>query len=264
MLTRTAKAASLAGLLVAGAGCLHARGPATHLARFRGVEIVGTKALDRDLVASKVYFGPNGIDVSLVEDLYSSMGYPEAKAEVHEVRDGTGRVRFRIQISEGRFSRLVQLTLYGLDDLPEATWTPALPLKVGSGFSPHAFESTRAALMAALRGAGYPDAEIVDAAYIDRALEVRASFYVVPGPRGEPYRFGPVFVAGNVRVPRERIRSAAEPLVPRGQPFDVKKLDAVRERVVAVGAFRTVTVTPGAVLEKTREIPVLVVVQEEW
>ena len=260
--------AAIAGVALAAAACAHRHGPADDLARSSGVEIVGARAFDRDAIAYRVHVtgtsprpAAEDVDVRAVRELYASAGYLEAKVEVAPVGDGAGRIRFQVRIVEGRLARVERLTLDGLDAVPEAgPWSAALPLRPGSAFGPGAYQLTIETLRAALHGAGYHDADVIHASSVDpRSFEARVSIFVDPGPRGEPYRFGPLFVWAPAPEDRDRIRRAVEPLVPRGGDFDVTRLEAVRRRLGELG-FRRAEVKPGTVSEPQREIPVVVLV----
>lgn len=256
-------AAAIAALVVTGAGCQHARGPASRLERDERLRIDGARGVDRDEIASRVFVrGPDDGDVELgrARRLYEARGYAEATLEVRRAADGVTRV---IDVVEGRRARVLLLTVTA-DTLPEVrTWPKALPLEASGPISGAALEATHAAIAAGVRAAGCLDADVTHHVEVEPgrdsgALDVRVSFAVAAGACGERYRFGAVLVTGGRGAERERVRRAVRSLVPRGEPFEMTRLAPIRERVRDLGAFDVVRVHPGPPDDARRTVPIVV------
>jgi outer membrane protein assembly factor BamA len=258
----------VATLAVAGAGCLQRFAPAARLERRDHVVIEGARGLDRDDIASALFIrGPGEEDIELryVKQVYESRGYPEARFEVRRARDGMTRV---VHVTEGRFARVARLTVDS-DALAEVSaWPPALPLEAGGPVSGAALEVTQRAIAAGVRGAGCRGADVIHHVSLDPAsrdagvLDVRVSFFVAASACGERYRFGPVFVLARADATRKKIAAAVAPLVPPGEPFDMTKLAAVRQRVRDLGAFAAVRVYPIEPNDERRTVPIVIQLEE--
>ncbi len=258
-------------------GCLSARGTAER-PLVRSFEIHGTGAVSasdiRDHLATQAssrflffrqdlhYYDPDALanDAKRIERYYRAQGYYQARVADVEVRPaGEGTVDIAIQVTEGEPVRVREVSIAGLESAPNVT-VPRLPVRPGQVFTEARFDSGNAALLTALHNSGYARAEVAQQANIDSArTSVRVVYMVKPG---DLYRFGNVFVAGTVAVPRPRVRQEAESLIVPGAVFDESLLSRAQGRVFDLGVFGGVRVTQGTPDPEAKTIPVVVAVRE--
>jgi surface antigen-like variable number repeat protein len=242
------------------------------------IEIVGAATFPREQIAALLYTMPRrrlpsdassdgdvfAEDVARVKAFYESEGFLGVKVDARRIPEGGSRVRVQVRIEEGRPLVVSQLSIDGLEGFPQArAWTEALPLRVGERLTQTACARLRPMLLAALAGAGHDDAEMFVhlSAAADRS-GARLSVGVAPGKAGAPYRFGPVFVAGAEGSSVQEVRDAARAVLRPEDAFDITRLETARRRILELGPFQRVSVSPGVRDEKTRAIPVIVYVHE--
>lgn len=265
---RAALAALLAATLAAS-GCALVSSRRVALARLeeRGIRIVGAKVVDPEDVATLVSCQGEGTpEASCSSDaawaLYDRRGRPRARFSLTRVADRGGRARHELVVDEGPYFWVKQVRVDGLEDVPAArTWIDALPLRAGGPFSAYAHMQNKDELVAALRGAGYPGAEVFERMEPDLGASVPGSYAVVarydvdPGRRGEPWRLGTVEIRDRDPGRRARVERAVAALLRAGEPFDYGQLAALRARL---REYPTAEVLVGKADEARREIPVLV------
>ncbi len=264
-------------LAALASGCHGAHGTAEH-PLVRSFEIRGTHAVSagdiQEHLATQAssrflffrreehYYDPDAlaVDAKRIERYYQSQGYYQARVTDVEVRPaGNGEVDIAIQVKEGEPVRVREVSLVGMEAAPEVE-VRRLPIRVDQIFTETRFDSGRTILLAALHGSGYALAEVTQHADIDSArTTAHVTYTVTPGER---YRFGNVFVAGTVAVPRARVREEAQSLIQPGDVFDEALLPRAQARVFDLGVFGGVRVTPGTPDPAAKTIPVVVAVRE--
>lgn len=199
-------------------------------------------------------------DVKRIERYYQSQGYYRARViHVETQPSGPGRIQVLIQVEEGEPVRVEEVRLEGLESAPEIK-VPELPIRPGLIFTEEQFDAGKTRLAEVFHNSGYARAEVAQHTDINSARTAAVVTYTVkPGDR---YRFGNVFVAGSVDVPRARIRQEAESAVQPGAVFDESLLATAQRRVFDLGVFGGVRVTQGPPDPDNRTIPVVVVVRE--
>jgi translocation and assembly module TamA len=193
---------------------------------------------------------------------YQARGYYRARVETAEVRpEGTGYVKIRIRVSEGDPVRVQSVEVRGLETAPDArARLGRLPIQRGDIFTEAAYDAAKAAIETALKATGYERADVVQEARVDTArTKAYVTYRVTPGER---FRYGGIYVAGAVKIPRARIREEAGDVIHPGQTFDATKLPQAQQRVFDLGVFGGVRVAPGPVDEAHRTMPVVVSVRE--
>ncbi len=273
-----APASALFALVLLGA-CAHDGVHGTHAYPVVAkIEIVGAVTFPREQIAALLYTMPGrrlpaeassdvdvfAEDVTRVKAFYESEGFLDVKVDARRTPQGGGRVRVQVRIEEGTPLVVSQLSIDGLEAFPQArAWMEALPVRVGERLTKAAYDGFRPMLLAALAGVGHGDAEIF--VHLSPARDrggVRLSMGVAPGKAGAPYRFGPVLVAGVQGSTVREIRDAAQAVLRPEDAFDLARLETARRRIVGLGRFQGVSVSPGVRDEKTRTIPVVVYVLE--
>ncbi|MFT3913665.1 MAG: BamA/TamA family outer membrane protein [Anaeromyxobacteraceae bacterium] len=272
--------AALVLLALASPGCLWSRGTPEEPIVSR-LELRGVKRFDPDEVAAVLatrgpeaqLFPPRkigyrldpdalAVDARRVEAWYRDRGYFGAKVGgVEVVPDGAGRAKVVMTVKEGDPVKVRSVAMDGLREAPEAMERLGrAPLEVGDVFSVAAYDATRDAILSALKGTGWPTAEVTQRARVlpdEGAVEV--TYEVKPGPR---LRFGPIFVAGTSAVSRALIRDQATADVKTGEWYDARKLELAQARVFALGVFSGVRVTTGAPTPGEAAVPVVIAVRE--
>ena len=273
------RSAVLVGLSLLGAGCAHLRTGTEEHPLLYDVEFIGNEHVeDKDLAAavqsqktSALPFTPGfrldadiaAKDMERIERYYRARGFYAAEvrswrlARSHKKRASLGFV-----IDEGPRTRVRQLVIAGIEDLPEGDRkfvTRGLPLEIGDLVSEFEYDETKRLIRDRLRQRGYAHAEVAGEVrvYPDRtAAEV--TFATAPG---EKYRFGKISVVGNEAVSRKPILWAASEMQ-AGDRYDETAVDEAQSDVYDLGVFRAVSVEIQDPVPGTDKLPVLIRVRE--
>ncbi len=259
------------------AGCMRARGTQEEPVVV-GFEIEGVHAVSEDALVEKLATQASGrfawdqawrldpdalaADRRRVEAFYREHGYYQARVvDVAVIPAGSGRAKIKMVVQEGPPIRVAKLTVNGLDAAPEAQQhLGQLPLKPGGVFTEGAYDQTRDAILGALRSTGWATAEVAQkATVLPEASAAEVIYDVEPGRR---WRFGPIFPAGTVTLPRDRIREQVLGALKPGDWFDDARLADAQKRVFALGVFGAVRVTRGQPDPASGTIPIVVAVRE--
>lgn len=182
-------------------------------------------------------------DLDRLAALYRSRGfYHTLVSHDVEVDHDSGLVRATIRIDEGPPVRVVSVDVRIADDgaaTLAADVSPAVPSLVpGDIFTEAEYDRARLALVAAYRQAGYARVRVDKHAVVDLASDtVRVTYTVFPGPACV---FGEVTIDGVERT-AARVVQREIGWTP-GAPFDPRRLEETRRRLVALGVFRSVRV----------------------
>ncbi|RLB48165.1 MAG: hypothetical protein DRJ42_23835 [Deltaproteobacteria bacterium] len=146
-----------------------------------------------------------------------------------------------IVVDEGEPTLIEELTVTGLDELPEElreTVLRSVSIAEGDRFDEWEYDESKAAILRTLAQESYALASVEGTARVDRPnrkafLELR----VTPGPACV---FGEVHVSGNEDLPAAPIRAAAG--LSQGYRFDARDLEDAQRAVHDLGAFGSVMV----------------------
>jgi translocation and assembly module TamA len=267
-------------LLLASLGCATAQPVVPGAPLIRHLEIEGAHAVPASLIRARIltsgtsrlpftdrhYFDESALDSDLkrILRLYQSKGFYKASiVDRQVVPAGKETVNVTLRIDEGPLTRVAELSVEGLADLPETEQKrllQGLPIKQGDPFQEDAFEYTKAQVSERLRESGFAEANVSGLAQVDPSKDqATVDIRVDTGIR---YRFDAVFVAGAKQVPREKILSEALLTIHPGQTYSDSAMTEAQKRIFDLGVFSAVRVTRGAPDRGRGTIPVVVTVRE--
>ncbi len=223
-------------------------------------------------------FDPNAFQADLrrIERYYQARGFYQADV-VDEAVLGPGgepvdedaplpkQVSVRIEVHEGDPTRVSEVDIQGLADLPENERREVLhelPLRQGELFREDAWEGTKEAISTRLRERGYAEARVDGEVQVDVDEHTAlARLEVEPGKR---YVFGRIFVATEARpvVNPQRILEQARGALREGAPYSESALADAQARVSRMGVFSAVKVNRGLVNREAGTVPVVIDVRE--
>lgn len=218
------------------------------------------------------YFDANAwqADLRRIQRYYQAQGYYEAEVVSAEIKEeGPNEVSLQVNVKEGEPTRISEIKVSGLDDLPQefreahrSRVMDALPLKKGDIFREAPWEETKALIQERLRELGYAEAEAGGEVRVDLATrEAVVDLRIQPGLR---YRFGNTFVAtdANPQVPPRRIIEQVQGSLQKGDWYSETALAEAQARVFRMGVFGAVKVNRGAPDRESGTVPVVVDVRE--
>jgi outer membrane protein insertion porin family len=201
-------------------------------------------------------------DVVRLEVLYRRSGYPHAQIDT-VVRRTPEDVYITFRIKEGDPIRVTQLTVTGLDSLPEKVRREALldlPLREGDPFNRFIMQATADTITRRVRDRGYPNARVFTSFETNRETETAlVTFDAVAGKRAV---IGDVEVTGTTRI---------EPLVVRnlliarpGRLYSQDELLQSQRNLYSSDLFRYATVSIDSARFKPTDdsVPIIVQVSE--
>lgn len=179
-----------------------------------------------------------------VEDLarfYYREGYFEATVDLLEPEEGVAVLRVREgQPSLVRGVRLVAGGEAVPPELEEARVRPQLPLRDGAPFRADDYDAAARQLALLWKERGFPFVLVAPAASVDLAARrVDVTLAVTPGER---LSFGATTFEGVVHAEEAVLRRALA--WREGKLYQQSQVDATLERLVALGLFDAVSVTP--------------------
>ncbi len=205
-------------------------------------------------------------DVALAERILRSEGYYDgiASSTVAPVPGQPGQVVATISVTPGPRYNFRQITIMGAPPEPTAIARRALPLETGQPIRSIAVEGGEAQVALQLPQQGYPFAKLGQRAILlDEAAHT--GDYTLPLQAGPKSSFGGLqskIVQGG-GAGRNRKGKASKPEKPvqprqlfsvehlavfprfkRGDPYDSRKADDLRQALVATGIFSTIAVEP--------------------
>lgn len=241
--------------------------PAKEEARIRysftveGLKEVGLEDEFRDLSAlASGKKAANGAQVSaratndaqLAERLLRSEGYYDAIATstVTPVADRAGEVKVTIDATPGPRYSFGTIAVTGADPQAAAVAREALPLRTGQPLRAIAVEGGEAQVALALPEQGYPFAKLGQR---DILLDdqTHAGDYTLPLDSGPRSSFGGLRTKGREIFDVEHL--SVFPRFKRGDLYDSRMADDLRQALVATGIFSTVAVEPVATGEKAAD-----------
>lgn len=268
-----------ASVFLVCSGCAHLRTGTERRPLLYDVEFIGNRAVeDKDLRAAiqsqktsvLPFSAPQHLDAEIatkdverIERYYRARGYYHAEvrswrlARSHEKRASLGFV-----IDEGPRTRVRELVIAGLDELPEgdrAFVIRGLPLGKGDVVTETGYDETKRTIRDRLRQRGYAHAEVAGEVRVfpDRS-SAEVTYATEPGER---FRFGKIRVDGNEAVSSKPILWAASEME-SGDRYDETAVDEAQNDVYELGVFRAVSVEIQDPAQGTDRLPVVIRVRE--
>jgi translocation and assembly module TamA len=183
-------------------------------------------------------------DLDRLQDAAHSLGYWNAQFS-YEIDATSDPVKVIVVAYPGPLYRIASIDVLGPVGkpiiVPIDPDAPPLPLKPGDPARTVPVIATENALLAALGHAGYPFAKRGERrVVVDHDTRTMAITYALdPGPR---MRFGPASVTGLERLDPLYVERRVQ--WRPGEPYDNRKVDETRKRLVESGLFSTVKITP--------------------
>jgi translocation and assembly module TamA len=182
-------------------------------------------------------------DKALAVRLLRSEGYYDAAATsaIEILPDQPGRLRVTINVAPGHRYNFGAITIAGADTEPPGMAREALILRSGSPIVAADVEAAEANVMLHLPQRGYPFPEL---GLRDIVLdpETRLGDYTLPLNPGPRASFGGFTTEGNLAFDSRHVGVLAR--FRRGQLYDRRKVDDLREAMVSTRLFRTVSAEP--------------------
>lgn len=181
-------------------------------------------------------------DMIRIKNLYHKNGYYDASADYKlKYSEDKNSVEITINIKEGKPVILSELNLNYKAELGEPIRkkiVKSIPLKVNKTFSQLNYEVTKNLILNILSDDGYPKAEVLGEALVNRREKrVKASFNIIPGRR---YKFGVIKIEGNEKVKTSLIKR--EILYKIGEVYSLKKVNDTEAKLFQLGFFRSVII----------------------
>jgi len=215
-----------------------------------GLDSVGLEGRFRDLSALADADGDatNGAMVAarakedelLAVRLLRSEGYYDGTAvsSVEQSPDQPDRLLVTVTAVPGPRYNLGAIAIAGPETVPPGMAREALPLKTGDPIVAAAVEAAEANVRLRLPQQGYPFAEVgLRDILLDPAT--RAGDYTLPVEPGPRARFGGFTTEGKLAFGAKHVGVLSR--FRRGELYDSRKVDDLREAMIATGLFRTVS-----------------------
>ena len=191
-------------------------------------------------------------DELLAVRLLRSEGYYDATAisSIEQLPDQPGRLRVVVTAVPGQRYNFSSIKLAGAETVPPGIAREALPLEVGKPIVAAEVEGAEANVRLRLPQQGYP---FVDVGMRDILLdpESHGGDYTLPVDPGVRARFGGFTTEGNLAFDAKHVGVLAR--FKRGELYDSRKVDDLREAMTATGLFRTVSAETVATGEKAED-----------
>jgi translocation and assembly module TamA len=218
-----------------------------------GLEEVGLEGRFRGLSALEDGDGEatNGAQISararedeaLAVRILRSEGYYDATAiaAVEQVPEQPGQVRVTVTAVPGDRYKVGDIILAGAETVPPGLAREALPLKTGDPIVAANVEGAEANLLLRLPEQGYP---FVELGMRDVLLDpdTDTGDYTLPVTTGPRASFGGFTTEGDLAFDAKHVGILSR--FRRGQLYDRRKVDDLREAMVATGLFTSVSAEP--------------------
>lgn len=182
-------------------------------------------------------------DAALAVRLMKARGYYDAIATptIAAIPDQPGRVRAIVSVIPGKPYRLGAINVIAAPTVPPDLVRANLPLKPGDPIDAARIEGAEANVSLILPQRGYPFAKVGDR---DILLDDQtfAGDYTLPVDVGPRASFGALRTGGNAVFAVDHLR--VFPRFAPGSLYDTRKVDDLRQALVATGLFNTVVVEP--------------------
>jgi translocation and assembly module TamA len=182
-------------------------------------------------------------DESLIVRMLRSEGYYDAVAasSIEQLPDRPGALRVTLTASPGPVYSFGDIRVTGAETVPPGLAREALELETGKPIIAEQVEAAEANVMLRLPQQGYPFPEIgLRDIELDPATQLGIyTLPVVPGPRAS---FGGFTTEGDLAFDVEHVGVLAR--FNRGELFDRRKVDDLREAMVSTRLFESVSAEP--------------------
>ncbi|WP_332818480.1 autotransporter assembly complex protein TamA [Sphingopyxis sp.] len=185
-------------------------------------------------------------DGELMQRILASEGYYDAVVDTRIDRGGENRERGQpvtaiIDVKPGKRYTLSDIVINAAPTVPPALIADNFPLSVGEPIVAQRIQGAEAAIALKLPEEGYPFAKVgqrdilLDGATGD-------GVYTLPVDIGKRSRFGGIETTGDLAFDAEHVEVLAR--FKRGDLYDSRKVDDLRQALVATGLFSTVAAEP--------------------
>ena len=209
--------------------------------RFRGLSALGDaegSAVNGAMIQARARE-----DEALAVRLLRSEGYYDAVATsaIEQLPDQPGRLRVTITVAPGSRYNLGAIAINGADTVPPGMVRRFLPLETGHPIRAADVESAEANVLLRLPQEGYPFPEL---GLRDIVLdpETHVGDYTLPLNPGPRARFAGFTTEGHLAFDAHHVGILAR--FHRGDLYDRRKVDDLREAMVATRLFSTVSAEP--------------------
>lgn len=209
--------------------------------RFRdlsSLSLSGGSAEGRSIINAKAR-----ADQQLLLDILSSEGFYDGKVNLSSKRDETkgGVVQIEFRIRPDQRYRLGSIVFDAPADVTESLIRPNFPMKAGDPIVADDVVAAEAQISLALPQNGYPFAQVGQRdILLDETLGT--GDYTLPVTTGAKSYFGEVLTEGNPVFEAEHVAILRR--FKTGDLYDARKVDDLREALVATGLLSTVSVEP--------------------
>lgn len=182
-------------------------------------------------------------DVKLAERLMRAEGFYDgtASATVTPAPDRPGQVSVAVVAAPGTRYTLGTITVAGPETVPPGLVLQALALKTGDPLAALAIENAEAHVALRLPEQGYPFVRLRDRdIMLDEATH--SGDYTLPVEPGPRASYGGFRVAGDTILDARRVAIFAR--FKRGELYDSREVDDLRQALIATNLFSTVSVEP--------------------
>jgi translocation and assembly module TamA len=179
-------------------------------------------------------------DEALAVRILRSEGYYDATAVIstEQIPEQPGRLRVTLTAAPGDRYKFGEINLVGGETVPPGLAREALKLKSGDPIVAAEVEGAEANVLLRLPEQGYPFAEV---GMRDILLDPETDLgdYTLPITTGPPARFGGYTTEGDLAFDAEHVGVLAR--FERGDLFDRRRMDDLREAMVATNLFTSVS-----------------------
>ena len=189
-------------------------------------------------------------DAALLKTILDSEGWYDARVDhvIEQPAAEGARLTARLRVTPGERYRFGSITVAAAPTTPPGLADAALALKVGEPIVANRVQGAEANVALRLPEQGYPFATVGQR---DILLDgqTHAGDYTLPVEVGPLGRFGGFTTGGDLAFGAEHVETLAR--FERGELYDSRKIDDLRQALVATGLFATVAVEPKASGEAT-------------
>lgn len=182
-------------------------------------------------------------DAELLRTILESQGWYSAKVGTRIDQPATtdGSVVARLSVAPGERYRLGSINVLAGKTLPQDLITRNFPIEVGEPIIAARVQAAEATLQVALPQNGYPFAKLGQR---DILLDPDTYLgdYSLPLDAGPLARFNGIRTTGDLAFGVEHVRTIAR--FKRGELYDSRMVDDLRQALIATGLFTTVAVEP--------------------
>ncbi|MDO9369792.1 MAG: BamA/TamA family outer membrane protein [Sphingopyxis sp.] len=186
-------------------------------------------------------------DGELMRRILASEGYYDAKVDTRiergENRDRSQPVAAIIDVTPGTRYTLADIVINAAPTVPPTLIADNFPLAVGEPIVAQRVQGAEAAIALKLPEEGYPFAKVGQRDILLDGVTGDA-VYTLPVEIGKRSRFGGIETTGDLAFDAEHVEVLTR--FKRGDLYDSRKVDDLRQALVATGLFSTVAAEPQA------------------